>query len=58
MPERSELEQKLLDEAAATRRCVTALERVDLAATRRILAWLVAMYGPIPAPAESPKEAS
>ena len=55
MPDRSDLEQKLLDEAAATRRCVTALARVDLAARRRILAWLLAAYAPTDDETASPK---
>lgn len=46
MPERSEFEQKLHDEQLAMRRCLTALEKVDDAAKRRILAWLLDTYGP------------
>jgi hypothetical protein len=44
--QRSEFEQKLHDEQLACRRCVAALERVDLAARRRILNWLINLYGP------------
>lgn len=48
MPERSDFEQKLHDEQLACRRCVAALEKVDPSARGRIVAWLVAMYGPTP----------
>jgi hypothetical protein len=53
MPERSEFEQKLHDEQLACRRCVAALERVDLAAQRRILNWLINLYGPTQAPGDT-----
>ena len=46
MPERSEFERKLHDEQLAMRRCLTALEKVDDAAKRRILAWLLNTYAP------------
>jgi hypothetical protein len=53
MPERSDFEQKLHDEQLACRRCVAALERVDLPARRRILNWLIGMYGPTQAPGDT-----
>jgi len=48
MAPKSDFEQKLAAEAAACRRCITALETVDPAAQRRVLAWLLDHYATDP----------